>query len=145
MTTRFLPGAAATIAACAIVIGAPAAASALPDAGTGATGYLIVSSQGDDTFAVYQRQGRNKLVGAFGVGGVAGADEINGSDGLAVTNRPAGEYREGLLVTHDEPETGAGVDEERDATNFSYVQWADVADALGLKVSTVAGNDPRFG
>lgn len=112
--------------------------------GPGASGYLIVSSQGDDTFAVYQRQGSNRLVGSFEVDGVDGVDEINGSDGLAVTNRPVGGYLQGLLVTHDEPETGADVDGERDATNFSYVAWADVADGLGLSVSTVAGNDPRF-
>ncbi|SIO29710.1 phytase [Agromyces cerinus] len=112
--------------------------------GPGATGYLIVSSQGDDTFAVYERQGRNRLVGTFRVDGVEGADEINGSDGLAVTNRVVGDYREGLLVTHDEPETGEGVDGDRDATNFSYVDWDDIAEALQLKVSTAAGNDPRF-
>ena len=111
--------------------------------GPGATGYLIVSSQGDDTFAVYERQGRNRLVGTFSVDGVDGADEINGSDGLAVTNRVVGDYREGLLVTHDEPETGEGVG-DRDATNFSYVHWDDIAAALHLKVSTAAGNDPRF-
>ncbi|MBM7831792.1 3-phytase [Agromyces cerinus] len=112
--------------------------------GPGATGYLIVSSQGDDTFAVYERQGRNRLVGTFSVDGVDGADEINGSDGLAVTNRVVGDYRDGLLVTHDEPETGDGVDGDRDATNFSYVDWDDIAEALHLKVSTSAGNDPRF-
>lgn len=112
--------------------------------GPGATGYLVVSSQGDDTYAVYQRQGSNRLVGTFRVDGV-GVDEVNGSDGLAITNRVAGEYREGLLVTHDEPDTGSTVDDKRDATNFSYVSWGDVAEALGLKpVSTVAGNDPRF-
>lgn len=112
--------------------------------GPGATGYLIVSSQGDDTFAVYDRQGRNALVGTFRIDGVAGADEINGSDGLAVTNRPVGGFMRGLLVTHDEPETGVGVDAERDATNFSYVAWEDIAAALHLRVSTAAGNDPRF-
>ncbi|RXZ72981.1 phytase [Agromyces albus] len=109
------------------------------------TGYLIVSSQGDDTFAVYQRQGSNRLIGSFRVDGVDGADEINGSDGLAVTNRPVGDYQQGLLVTHDEPETGADVADGRDATNFSYVAWDDIAAALGLTVSTAAGNDPRFG
>ncbi|MDW4574032.1 phytase [Microbacterium sp. M3] len=112
--------------------------------GPGATGYVIVSSQGDDTYAVYRTQGRNDLVGTFRVAGVDGVDDVNGSDGLAVTNRAVGAYREGLLVTHDEPDTGAEVDDERDATNFSYVSWADVADALGLKVDTKPGNDPRF-
>ncbi|WP_416904538.1 phytase [Micromonospora echinospora] len=112
--------------------------------GPGATGYVLVSSQGDDTFAIYRRQGTNKAVGSFRVTGVDGADDINGSDGLAVTNRPVGGYRQGLLVTHDEPETGADVDDERDATNFSYVSWDDIARAMSLAVDTRAGNDPRF-
>ncbi|MEV7226920.1 phytase [Polymorphospora sp. NPDC051019] len=112
--------------------------------GPGGTGYVIVSSQGDDTFAVYDRQGRNRPVGSFRVRGVRGADDVDGSDGLAVTNRPVGGYRHGLLVTHDEPETGPDVNADRDATNFSYVSWADIADALSLKVDTRAGNDPRF-
>lgn len=43
-----------------------------------------------------------------------------------------------------EPDTGPEVDDERDATNFSYVSWGDVADALGLKADTSARNDPRF-
>ena len=111
--------------------------------GPGATGFVIVSSQGDDTYAVYRTQGSNRLVGTFRIDG-EGVDPVNGSDGLAVTNRVVGEYREGLLVTHDEPETGAGLNPERDATNFSYVSWGDVAEQLGLRVSTAAGNDPRF-
>ncbi|WP_243705003.1 phytase [Micromonospora sp. KC723] len=112
--------------------------------GRGSVGYVLVSSQGDDTFAVYQRQGTNRAVGSFRVTGVGGVDDINGSDGLAVTNRPVGKYRQGLLVTHDEPETGPDVDEERDATNFSYVSWGDIARAMSLTVDSRAGNDPRF-
>ncbi|TKK78851.1 phytase [Herbidospora galbida] len=112
--------------------------------GGGATGYVIVSSQGDDTFTVYDRQGANKALGTFRVKGVKGVDDVNGSDGLTVTNRPVGRFTQGLLVTHDEPDTGANVDGERDATNFSYVSWGDVARALKLKVSTDRGNDPRF-
>ncbi|WP_198940369.1 phytase [Micromonospora sp. CB01531] len=112
--------------------------------GPGSTGYVLVSSQGDDTFAVYERQGVNGALGSFRVKGVGGADDINGSDGLAVTNRPVGNYRQGLFVTHDEPETGPDVDDDRDATNFSYVSWGDIARALSLNVDTRAGNDPRF-
>ena len=62
-------------------------------------------------------------MGSFQIEG-DGVDDVNGSEGLAVTNRPAGAYRTGLLVGHDEPETGADVDPERDATNFSFVSWA---------------------
>lgn len=110
--------------------------------GRGRAGYVIVSSQGDDRFAVYSTTGRNRPLGTFRVAG-DGVDDVNGSDGLAVTNRVVGDYREGLLVTHDEPETGPETDPERDATNFSYVDWGRVADALGLQVSTRPGNDPR--
>ena len=64
---------------------------------------------------------------------------------------PVGRFRQGLLVTHDEPETWAGMTEaevDRDPTNFSYVSWGEVAKALKLKThgkaGTRAGNDPRF-
>lgn len=100
--------------------------------GTGRAGYVIVSSQGDDTYGVYDLQGRNRSLGSFRVAG-DGVDDVNGSDGLAVSNAPVGEYRSGLLVTHDEPETGPDVDPERDATGFSYVHWGDVAKALRLR------------
>lgn len=100
--------------------------------GPGRKGYVIVSSQGDDTYGVYDLAGRNRTLGTFRVAGV-GVDDVNGSDGLAVSNAPVGEYRSGLLVTHDEPETGPDADPERDATGFSYVHWGDVAKALRLR------------
>ncbi|WBB50271.1 phytase [Verrucosispora sp. WMMA2044] len=112
--------------------------------GRGSTGYVLVSSQGDDTFAVYQRHGTNRAVGSFRVAGVGGVDDINGSDGLAVTNRPVGMYRQGLLVTHDEPDTGPDVDRQRDATNFSYISFGDIARTMKLTVDTRPGNDPRL-
>jgi 3-phytase len=112
--------------------------------GPGATGYIIVSSQGNDQYAVYSTTGNNRSLGTFRVVGV-GVDDVNGSDGLAVTNRPVGKYSDGLLVSHDEPESGVGVDPDRDPTNFSYVSWGSVAKALNLKVDTTAHNDPRFG
>lgn len=103
--------------------------------GPGRTGYVLVSSQADDTFAVYSTTGRNKPVGSFRAVGAGGVDDVNGSDGLAVTHRPVGDYTEGLLVLHDEPHSGPDVAPERveDATNFHYVGWDAVADALGLQ------------
>jgi 3-phytase len=65
-------------------------------------------------------------------------------NGFGRENRPVGAFGQGLLVTHDEPESGPDVDDDRDPTNFSYVGWGEVAAALGLQVSTSAGNDPRF-
>ena len=111
--------------------------------GPGRTGYVLVSSQGDDRFAAYSLVGRNRSLGTFRVRGV-GVDDVNGSDGLAVTNRRVGQYDEGLLVTHDEPETGPAVDPERDPTSFSYLHWGEVAESLGLRVDTSRSNDPRL-
>lgn len=106
-------------------------------------GYLLASSQGDSTFVVYERRGGNKPVGRFRVVGVGGVDDVDGSDGLAVTNRAVGpDYPQGLLVTHDEPDDAGPA--ERDPTNFSYVSWPDVAQPLGLRIDTTPGNDPRL-
>lgn len=104
--------------------------------GDGDAGYVVVSSQGDDTFAVYDVTGDNAPVGSFAIKGVNGVDDINGVDGVAIASVPVGEYTRGLLVTQDEPDTGEGVDEEQDPSNFSYVQWGDLADALGLTLAT---------
>lgn len=106
-------------------------------------GYLIASSQGDSTFVVYSRQGRNAPLGRFRVFGTGGVDDVDGSDGLAVTNRAVGpDYPQGMLVTHDEPDDRGRP--SRDPTNFSYVSWPDVALPLGLRIDLTPGNDPRL-
>jgi 3-phytase len=108
------------------------------------TGYIIVSSQGNDQYAVYSTSGNNHSLGPFREAGV-GVEDVSGSDGLAVTNRAVGKYSEGIFVSHDEPESGEGIDPDRDPTNFSYVSWGSVAKALKLKVDTTVDNDPSFG
>ncbi|KAF0095983.1 MAG: 3-phytase [Puniceicoccaceae bacterium 5H] len=103
-------------------------------------GYVIVSSQGSNTFGVYDRVSHGFL-GAFAV--VANGEGIDGSqdcDGLDVTNRPLGPlFPQGALIVHDGQDRGAGPDDY--ATNFKWVPWPAVAQALGLEVDT--GYDPR--
>jgi 3-phytase len=100
------------------------------------TGYLIVSSQGNSTFAVYTREGSNSYLGSFEVGANGSIDAVSGSDGLDVTNFPLGSgFPSGLLVVHDNANSGAA------ASNHKFVRWESVANALNLRVDT--SRDPR--
>lgn len=93
-------------------------------------GYIIVSSQGESLFAVYERQGDNAYVGKFRViDSASGMDGVSGTDGLdvSVEDLPA-PFSGGVLVVQDdynrEPEANQG---------FKLVPWADVVEALGLR------------
>ncbi|SDJ97308.1 phytase [Microbulbifer yueqingensis] len=92
-------------------------------------GYLVVSSQGNDTYALYSRDG-NQFVGRFRVGAnlARGIDGSSQTDGLEVTSAALGEaYPEGLLVVQDGRKrmpTGP--------QNFKLVSWADIAEQLQL-------------
>ena len=99
--------------------------------GRGHNGYLLASSQGDSTFAVYQRSGHNAFVGSFKVGNTGDIDGADHSDGAAVVNVPLGPaFPRGFFVTHDGVNTPDAVDsdgETRENTNFKLVPWEDIA------------------
>ncbi|GHH17444.1 phytase [Streptomyces lanatus] len=106
-------------------------------------GYLLASSQGDNTFAVYERQGRNAYLGSFTVTDSAATDGVQHSDGAAVVNVPLGRsFPKGLLVTHDGEAMPA--DGDREGTNFKFTGWESVAGAFPkpLKIDTNSF-DPR--
>jgi 3-phytase len=103
-------------------------------------GYLMASSQGDSTFAVYRREGSNAYLGQFRISEHDGVDGDENSDGSTVLNVPLGEFDEGMFVTHDGVNTPAVPDREN--TNFKYTGWDDIADELDLDVDT-DGWDPR--
>jgi len=89
------------------------------------TGYIVVSSQGDDAFAIYARAPGNAFVGRFRV--TAGAfDGVSGTDGLDVTSAalPA-PYEHGLLVVQDDANTAP-----RAPQNFKLVPWRDVQQVI---------------
>ncbi|HEX8302695.1 phytase [Sphingomonas sp.] len=94
-------------------------------------GYLIVSSQGNDSYAVFRREGDNAYVGSFQVGANAGEgiDGISETDGLEVTSASAGGmYANGLMVAQD----GRNVSPP-EHQNFKLVPWERVAKALKLE------------
>ncbi|MEU6810518.1 phytase [Streptomyces sp. NPDC046831] len=95
-------------------------------------GYLLASSQGDHTFAAYDREleDGNEYEGGFRVTAASGTlDGSEECDGAAVLHAPLGsKYPNGLLVVqdgHDVPGDG-----DRPATNFKFVDLGKVTDVL---------------
>jgi 3-phytase len=99
------------------------------------TGYLIASSQGDDSFAVYERTAPYRFVDRFQV--VAGVvDGVSHTDGIDVVSVDLGPTLPGgLLVVQDDSNSGGN-------QNFKLVPWASVAAATGA-LTTGLGWDPR--
>lgn len=118
--------------------------------GAEGTGYLIASSQGNNSFAVFSREGTNAYLGSFTVGDTGAIDQVNESDGLDVTNVALGSaFPNGLLVVQDGANDPQNVIEdgeqlENNSTNFKFVDWAMVANAFdaALDIDTESF-DPR--
>jgi 3-phytase len=84
--------------------------------GTDGAGYLIASSQGSSTFAVYQRGTGNTFVRTFTVAGSGTVDAVTGTDGIdAVAGNFGPGFEHGLLVVHDETNAGGST------SNLKYV------------------------
>lgn len=103
--------------------------------GRNGSGYLLASSQGDNTFAVFDRQSLAYL-GSFMVGANGGIDAVQHSDGADVLGLPLPGYPFGLFITQDGDNAPEG------GTNFKYVPWQHIAGPMGLQVDPLA-YDPR--
>lgn len=83
-------------------------------------GYLIASSQGSDTFLVYDRGGNNAYVRTIDPNDGA-IDDVSDTDGIDVVSQPLGpRFPTGLFVVQD-GKTSSG------RQNFKYYTWDDVA------------------
>ncbi len=86
--------------------------------------YLVVSSQGDDSYAVYDT-GTGAYMDSFRVGGHPQIDDTSGTDGIAVTSTPLPGFPNGLLVVQDGDNPGGN-------QNFKIVSWVEVRRTLGI-------------
>ncbi|QHG19757.1 phytase [Nostoc sp. ATCC 53789] len=118
--------------------------------GKNGTGYLLASSQGDNTFVAYTREGNNEYVGNFAVGNNGPIDSVQESDGADVINLPLGpNFPFGLFVTQDGSNEPATIvsdegEEENISSNFKLVPWENIANAFpnSLNIDTTS-YDPR--
>lgn len=103
----------------------------LYDLGDG-RGYLVVSSQGNDSYAVYRREGKQEYLGSFSVVAdpIRGIDGISETDGLDVTSRNLGPgFEYGAMIAQD----GRNVMPVENQ-NYKYVPWETIARALNLEM-----------
>jgi 3-phytase len=87
-------------------------------------GYLIASSQGNDSYAVFRRESPHNYLGSFHI--VKGSvDGVEGTDGLDVTDISIGnDFPKGLLVVQDGSNENGG---NRVPQNFKLVRWDSIA------------------
>lgn len=95
-------------------------------------GYIVVSSQGNDSYAVYRREGKQEYLGSFAVVAdpLRGIDGISETDGLEITSRNLGPgFEHGAMIAQD----GRNVMPVENQ-NYKYVPWESIAGALGLEI-----------
>lgn len=101
------------------------------------TGYLIASSQGDNTFVIYEREGANTYVQTFAIAAGNSIDAVSGTDGIDVTNFGLGSaFPQGMFIAQD----GAN---DNGNQNFKLVPWPVIAQAAGPPLAIDPGWDPR--
>ncbi|HET9231654.1 MAG TPA: phytase, partial [Vitreimonas sp.] len=97
----------------------------------GGRGYLVLSSQGNNTYAIFRREGNNEYIGSFAAlaDPARGIDGISETDGLDVTSANlGGAFAGGLFVAQD----GRNI-APPEYQNFKLVPWSAIAGALGLE------------
>ena len=91
---------------------------------------MVVSSQGNNSYALFRREGGNAYVGGFAViaDGATGIDGISETDGLDLTSASLGAGLEGgAFIAQD----GRNVSPPENQ-NFKLVPWSVIATKLKL-------------
>lgn len=100
-------------------------------------GYLIASSQGNDSYVIYRRDGDNSFVGRFVIearGSIGGTEETDGID--VCTDYLGPLYPNGLFAAQD------GMNGEANQ-NFKLVSWKDIASAFDPPLTVGGGIEAR--
>lgn len=94
--------------------------------GPGRSGWVVVSCQGEDRYAVYSRE-TGVYAGSFSLSftGPKGLDPVTHTDGVTVTSTPLGPaFPRGVIVVQD--------DNDGSMQNFKVADWRLVEEALSL-------------
>lgn len=103
-------------------------------------GYLLASSQGNNSFAVYERQGDNKYLGSFRVQDSL-VDATEETDGIDVLNLKLNDnYPQGIFIVQD----GFNYkQDEKNPQNFKLISWPRVAGAFENQLTIDPGYEVK--
>ena len=88
------------------------------------TGYLIASSQGDNTYAIYSRGEGNKFIGRIAIVDSENIDGTSETDGIDVCNMHLGEkFSNGIFVVQDDVN-------DKGKQNFKVVPWENISSSF---------------
>ena len=94
------------------------------------SGYLILSSQGDSKFNLYDRNYPYDYITSFRIGSSKSIDNVTDTDGIETINfKLSDEYPEGIMIAQD------GLNKDGYKTkrqNFKIVSFKDVLDAINV-------------
>lgn len=92
-------------------------------------GYIIASSQGNDSFKLYLRKAPHNFIGAFQVRGVSG------TDGIDVINVPLdANFSQGIFTCHNDEKIPKAVE---------VIKWEHIVNAMGGLIIDTTYWDPR--
>ncbi|MDA9040291.1 phytase [Gammaproteobacteria bacterium] len=93
-------------------------------------GYVIVSSQGDDTFNLYDRLSPYKYIGSFKIGHFKEIDGVTDTDGISAINfNLNNDFKRGLFVAQDGTNDGKLKVKRQ---NFKLVSFDEILKSLDL-------------
>lgn len=109
--------------------------------GKDGSGYLIASSQGSNSYAVYKREGANPYITNFTIADGSQIDGTSETDGIDVISFGLGDtFPKGLFVSQDDAnyENGKKLNQ-----NFKLVGWEQIAAGSSPKLDIETSVNPR--
>ncbi|MFC5700756.1 phytase [Cohnella faecalis] len=104
-------------------------------------GYLIASSQGNDTYAVYDREGNNAYITSFKIADGQATDGTSVTDGIDVLGFGLGaQFPNGIFVAQDDSNMNGNKELNQ---NFKVVPWESIAKGASSPLRIDNAVDPR--
>jgi len=91
-------------------------------------GYLIASSQGNNSFAIFERENPNKYIGSFQIIDGEKIDGVSETDGIEVLNLKLNEtFKNGVFIAQD----GFNYENNKLSTqNFKLISWEEIVKSI---------------